>query len=105
MNNFYALNELDKKLLKYLDYDNGYFVELGANNGVNQSNTLHFELEKNWSGVLIEPTPHNYLECCKNRRPENHIFCNATKLFCLLCSVAISNDTIESTNLETLSRL
>ena len=81
MNKFFALNELDKKLLKYLNYDNGYFVELGANNGINQSNTLHFELEKNWSGVLIEPTPHNYLECCKNRKPENHIFCNACVSF------------------------
>ncbi len=33
-----ALNELDKKLEKYLDFDHGYFVELGANDGLTQSN-------------------------------------------------------------------
>jgi len=81
MEHFFALNELDKKLLKYINYPNGFFVELGANDGVNQSNTLHFELYKGWKGVLIEPTPHKFLECCKNRKKENHIFCNACVSF------------------------
>ncbi len=31
---YFSLNQLDKKLEKYVDYDNGYFVELGANDGV-----------------------------------------------------------------------
>jgi hypothetical protein len=31
---YFGLNNLDEKLEKYLNYDNGYFVELGANNGV-----------------------------------------------------------------------
>ena len=27
---YFALNQLDRKLEKYVDYDGGYFVELGA---------------------------------------------------------------------------
>ena len=39
---YFSLIDLDKKLEKYLDFDNGYFVELGANDGVNQSNNNIF---------------------------------------------------------------
>ncbi|RDB35010.1 MAG: FkbM family methyltransferase [Spirobacillus cienkowskii] len=68
---------LDKKIQKYLNYTNGFFVELGANDGISQSNTLYFEKYKEWKGILIEPTPHNYLKCLANRSSSNHIFCNA----------------------------
>ena len=34
---------------------NGYFVELGACDGVYYSNTLYFEKEHNWGGLCIEP--------------------------------------------------
>ena len=33
---YYALNNLDKKLEKYLNYNDGYFIELGANDGISQ---------------------------------------------------------------------
>ena len=49
-----SLNNLDEKLSKYLNYENGYFVELGANNGYSQSNTFFLEYFKNWKGILIE---------------------------------------------------
>lgn len=75
---YFALNNLDKKLFKYLDYDNGYFVELGANDGFSQSNTLAFENKRGWRGVLIEPTPHLFLSCGYYRaKPGNAIHCNA----------------------------
>ncbi len=78
---YYALNDLDKKLEKYINYDNGFFVELGANDGVNQSNTLYFENNKHWKGVLIEPILHNFLACKLNRSQETKIFCNACVSF------------------------
>lgn len=78
---YYGLNELDRKLERWLGYENGYFVELGANDGVKQSNTLYFEKQKNWKGVLIEPTPQNYLLCIANRSDKNHFFCNACVSF------------------------
>lgn len=80
-NLFFGLNEIDKKLLKYLNYDDGYYIELGANDGVTQSNTLFFEKNKNWKGILIEPMPSNYLLCKKNRSSYNHFFCNACVSF------------------------
>jgi FkbM family methyltransferase len=64
---YFGLNEIDKKLESYFPYKNGYFVELGANDGVSQSNTKYFELFKNWRGVLIEPHPGKFSECRKNR--------------------------------------
>ena len=74
---YYAINELDKKLEKYVNYDNGFFVELGANDGVQQSNSLYFEQQRGWKGVLVEPSPHNFIQCKLNRNPKNFIFCNA----------------------------
>ena len=74
---YFSLNSLDKQLEKYVDYDNGFYVELGANDGVNQSNTLYFEMKRNWKGVLVEPTPHNFILCSEQRSNKNKIFCNA----------------------------
>lgn len=78
---YFGLNQLDKKLEKYVDYDNGFFVELGANDGVTQSNSFYFELSRNWTGILIEPSPHNFLLCKKQRSPQNSIYCNACVSF------------------------
>ena len=64
---FFGLDGLDKKLSVYLNYSKGYFVELGANDGLAQSNTKHFELFRGWKGVLIEPFPDNYARCKRNR--------------------------------------
>jgi FkbM family methyltransferase len=74
---YYGLNGLDQKLREYLDYDRGYFVELGATDGVSQSNTLFLERNKKWRGVLIEPSLNKFLECTKARSRENAIYCAA----------------------------
>jgi len=81
LSRYHSLNDLDKKIEKYLPHSGGFFVELGANDGVSQSNTLYFERHKNWRGVLVEPTPHNYLKCLANRSSHSHIFCNACVSF------------------------
>ena len=78
---YMGLNELDKKLEKYLDFDHGYFVELGANDGLTQSNTFYFETHRNWRGVLIEPVLHNYFNCIANRASRTKVFCNACVSF------------------------
>lgn len=78
---YFGLNLLDKKLEKYLNYDSGFFVELGANDGKSQSNTLYFERYRNWKGVLVEPTPNKYLECISNRSSASKIYCNACVSF------------------------
>lgn len=70
---FFGLNDLDKKLSVYLNNSKGYFVELGANDGLSQSNTKHFELFKGWKGVLIEPFPDNYARCRSNRASRTRV--------------------------------
>jgi FkbM family methyltransferase len=76
-----GLYQLDKKIEAYVNYDNGYFVELGANDGYTQSNTYYFEKNRGWTGVLVEPIPHNYLICLNNRSPKTKVFCNACTSF------------------------
>ncbi len=77
---YQGLHGIDQKLEKYLNYDNGFFVELGANNGILQSNTFYFEKFRNWKGVLVEPVLHNFLQC-KLNRPKSKAFCNACTPF------------------------
>ena len=78
---YQGLHGLDKKLEIYLDYDNGYFVELGANDGTSQSNTYYFETQRHWRGLLIEPVLHNFLKCKASRSPENAYACAACVSF------------------------
>jgi len=46
--------------------EGGVFVELGGYDGQFYSNTLFFEEERKWTGILIEPSP-AYFECAKRR--------------------------------------
>lgn len=63
----YALNKLDLKLLPYLNYRGGFFIEAGANDGIQQSNTLYYEKYKGWAGLLIEAIPALAEQCRQNR--------------------------------------
>jgi len=48
---------------------NGFFVECGAFNGEDISETLFFELKRNWTGILIEANPEFHQQMLrKNRR-------------------------------------
>lgn len=71
---YYGLSSLDQKIEKYLPNKNGYFVELGANDGISQSNTKYFEVFKGWRGVLVEAYQPNYLKCVKNRKKSTKSF-------------------------------
>jgi FkbM family methyltransferase len=57
---------------KFLNYKNGFFIELGGMDGIKFSNTLFFENVLGWSGVLIEPTE-QYHQMVINR-PKCHNF-------------------------------
>jgi FkbM family methyltransferase len=70
---YYSLSDstgipLDKKLdILFGGKQNGIYIELGAFDGLSQSNTAFFEFNRNWSGILIEPSKGSYDLCCKNR--------------------------------------
>lgn len=52
---------------RYYYRTQGIFVELGALDGLLYSNTLAFERFFNWTGLLIEPVPSNYVKLEQNR--------------------------------------
>ena len=47
---------------------NGFFIESGAYNGELFSNSLFFELNRNWTGILIEPIPSYFKELLSKNR-------------------------------------
>lgn len=66
----FGLNGLDTKLAEQLGHKKrGFFIEAGANNGVNQSNTLYLERYLGWRGLLVEPIPH-IAEAARRNRPK-----------------------------------
>ena len=62
---------LDIQMLDYINYKNGFYIECGANDGVNQSTTWYFERTLQWKGLLIEPIKLVYAELKKNRNKRN----------------------------------
>lgn len=47
---------------------NGVFVELGAIDGIDKSNSYFFEKQLNWNGLCIEPIKYYYDKLVSNRR-------------------------------------
>lgn len=64
----YSLNQLDVKLKRHINFENGFFIEAGANDGISQSNTLYFEKYLGWKGLLVEAIP-DLAEKCRINRP------------------------------------
>ncbi|MCU7957228.1 MAG: FkbM family methyltransferase, partial [gamma proteobacterium symbiont of Bathyaustriella thionipta] len=64
---YYGQHGEDYLLWKFFDYKNdGFFIEVGAFDGVYLSNTYSFEQE-GWRGICIEPIPDMHSLCSKNR--------------------------------------
>jgi len=61
------------EILKYLNFNDGVYFEVGANNGLFQNNTVALELNQNWSGILVEASPQAYNECLLNRDNNKNI--------------------------------
>lgn len=76
-----GLYGLDLKLIHEIrPRKNGYFVELGANDGVRQSNTYKLQKNYGWTGLLVEPSPVRFRECIVNRS-----FRNIPSVVCAAC--------------------
>lgn len=64
-----SLDYLDLQLVEILNRKrHGTFVEAGANDGINQSNTYYLERHLGWKGLLVEADP-NAAAICKRNRP------------------------------------
>jgi FkbM family methyltransferase len=54
---FHSQDNQDKYLETniFKGYKNGFYVDVGAHDGISINNTLYFEKHNNWSGINIEP--------------------------------------------------
>lgn len=63
----------DEWLISRRGNASGYFVEVGAHNGLRHSNTLTLEQSFGWTGLLIEANPQLYAEMVKHRPACKHV--------------------------------
>lgn len=81
---FYNVSEMttsqlgqDLKVLEFYKHKkDGFFVEVGASDGINLSNTYILETSYNWHGICVEPIPSTFNELVKNR-PRSTCISNA----------------------------
>ena len=65
---FYSQIGQDEQVLKYFNNKtDGFFVEVGAWNGINLSNTFALE-NLGWTGICVEPIPERFKELSANRK-------------------------------------
>jgi len=65
---------------------NGVFVDIGAHDGIQGSNTFFFEKELGWTGLAVEPILERYVDLVKNR-----------SCVCMNCCVHNKNTTVDFT--------
>jgi FkbM family methyltransferase len=75
---FKGKNGIDKQMLEFINYRDGFFVEIGAGDGVYLSNTYYFEKNLGWRGILVDPVLHHHLSCLTNRPRSISYLCAAT---------------------------
>jgi FkbM family methyltransferase len=69
---YYSQLGQDKFIDEYLnEKQNGFYIEIGAHDGVSCSNTLFFEEFRNWKGICIEPGTEEFEKLSKNRKSIN----------------------------------
>ena len=70
MTTYSQLNQDVDVIQFYKNKENGYFIEIGANDGINLSNTYLLEKNYNWKGICVEPIP-DIFNKLKNNRPNS----------------------------------
>jgi FkbM family methyltransferase len=66
---FYSQVGQDKFIYEtfFKDQKQGTFLDIGAHDGVNKSNSLFFEKSLGWKGICVEPIPEVYARLIMNR--------------------------------------
>lgn len=88
---FYSQYEQDKYLEEniFKSYKNGFFVDVGAHDGISINNTLFFEKNNNWTGINIEPIKTVFDKLIINRPNNvnlNYAICNNEGQSDFLCN-------------------
>jgi FkbM family methyltransferase len=69
---YYSQSNQDKWVVEFLKLKkNGFFVDLGAYDGIQTSNTYFMEKNLNWDGICVEANPTVYQSLMKNRKSKN----------------------------------
>ncbi len=69
----------DLNVLKFYKHKKeGFFVEIGASDGIDLSNTYLLEKTYNWKGICVEPIPYNFEKLIKNRP---HSICSRNAVY------------------------
>jgi len=79
-NKYYAAHGIDQYVKEtfFPNKTDGYFIDIGAHNGIDINNTYYFENE-GWGGICFEPIPKIFKQLEQNRK-------------CTLVNKAISNN-------------
>lgn len=66
---YYSQMKQDKYVHEHFfkDFSNGFFVDIGAHDGISYSNTYFFEKYLGWTGICVEPLPNVFEKLRKNR--------------------------------------
>lgn len=74
---FYSQNKQDEFLEKniFKGFKNGFFIDVGAHDGITINNTLYFSKNHNWNGINIEPIKSVYSKLVENRKNDININC------------------------------
>lgn len=78
---FYSQDKQDQYLETqvFKGYKNGFFIDVGAHDGISINNTLYFEKNNNWTGVNVEPIKKIYNDLVANRP-------NCININCAVCN-------------------
>jgi FkbM family methyltransferase len=68
----FSARRFDRKIENLVSPTNGFYVELGADNGIYESNSRYWEVFRGYKGVLIEPNPHTFKKCKAVRSGKNY---------------------------------
>jgi hypothetical protein len=72
---YYSSAGQDKWVLETLNFKSGgFFVDLGAGNGITYNNTYALETEYNWTGICVENTSAHFSELSINRNCDKYDF-------------------------------
>ena len=72
---YFGQNGEDYLLWNFFDFRKiGFFLDIGAHDGVALSNTKSFE-EQGWSGICVEPIPRVFAACLEARKRVIHAAC------------------------------
>lgn len=96
MAKYYSQYKQDKFLDKIVfnGKKNGFFIDIGAHDGISLSNSFFFEKNRAWVGICIEPNPNVFSKLMQDRKSTNLNIC-----------IGEGNKTISFTKIEGYSEM